>query len=73
MLAWGVFFPGSWVTVRMLGGTDVHAVLWVVGYLALLAAVLWLRFRSGKWRELELVEPKLTSEGAAQTDHSAAA
>ncbi|MBK7864464.1 MAG: MATE family efflux transporter [Archangiaceae bacterium] len=73
VLAWGVFFPGSWVTVRMLGGTDVHAVLWVVGYLALLAAVLWLRFRSGKWRELELVEPKLTSEGAAQTDHSAAA
>ena len=54
-----LIFPGSWLSVRVLHGTDVEAMLWVVGYLGLLALVLWLRFKSGKWRELELVEPKL--------------
>jgi hypothetical protein len=29
----------------------------MVAYLALLAGVLWLRFRSGAWRRLQLVEP----------------
>jgi Na+-driven multidrug efflux pump len=45
VLAWGIFFPGSYVGVRLLGGSDVQAMLWVVLYLGLLAAVLWLRFR----------------------------
>lgn len=58
VLAWGIFFPGSYVTVRVLGGSDIEAIAWVVLYMGLLAGVLWLRFRSGKWRELELVEPK---------------
>jgi MATE family multidrug resistance protein len=56
-VAWLVFVPGSWVTVRVLGGGDVAAVAWMVAYLALLAGVLWLRFRSGAWRRLQLVEP----------------
>lgn len=55
--AWGFFVPGSWVTVRWLGGGERAAVAWMVAYLALLAAVIWLRFRSGAWRRLELVEP----------------
>jgi MATE family multidrug resistance protein len=65
VLAWGVFFPGSWVSVRLLGGSDVQAVLWVVAYLGLLALVLGLRFRSGRWRELQLVEPRLMPEQSA--------
>lgn len=74
LLAWGVFFPGSWVSIRMLGGTDVEAMLWVVGYLGLLALVLWLRFKSGRWRDLELVEPVLvTSEDAGDAQRRAAA
>lgn len=78
VLAWGVFFPGSWVSVHLLGGTDVEAMLWVVGYMGLLALVLWLRFKSGKWRELELVEPTLvplaaSSEGAGDAEHRAGA
>jgi MATE family multidrug resistance protein len=57
VIAWAVFAPGSWVSVRVFGGGDVAAVGWLVGYLALLAAVLFLRFRSGAWRQIVLVEP----------------
>lgn len=58
-IAWLFFAPGSYFTVRYLGGGDVVAVGWVVAYLALLAGALWLRFRSGAWRLLQLVEPTL--------------
>ena len=33
--------------------------LCLVGYLALLAAAFAYRFRSGAWRKIELIEPKL--------------
>jgi MATE family multidrug resistance protein len=56
-IAWAVFAPGSWISVRVLGGGDVAAVAWLVGYLALLALVLLVRFRSAAWRRIVLVEP----------------
>jgi MATE family multidrug resistance protein len=56
-IAWLVFAPGSWITVRVLGGGDGAAMLWLVAYLALLALVLFARFRSGAWRRIVLVEP----------------
>lgn len=55
VIAWGVFAPGAWITVRHFGGGDLGAMAWLVVYLALLALVLFLRFRSGKWRTLELI------------------
>jgi MATE family multidrug resistance protein len=57
-VAWVVFVPGSFVSVRVLGGNDLVAVAWIVAYIALLAGVLWLRFRSGAWRQIVLVEPE---------------
>jgi MATE family multidrug resistance protein len=56
-ISWGLFVPGSYLTVKVLGGSDVVAMGWVVGYLAVLAVVLTLRFRGGAWRKLELVDP----------------
>ena len=56
-VAWLVFVPGSWITVRRLGGGDLAAVGWIVAYLALLAGVLLWRFRAGAWRRLVLIEP----------------
>jgi MATE family multidrug resistance protein len=56
-IAWLVFAPGSWISVSLLGGGDAVAVAWFVAYLALLAIVLLLRFRSGAWRRIVLVEP----------------
>jgi multidrug resistance protein, MATE family len=55
VLAWGVFVPGSWITVRWYGGDDVSAMLWLILYLGLLAALLAWRFRSGAWRRIVLV------------------
>jgi MATE family multidrug resistance protein len=57
LIAWGLFVPGAWISVRVFGGGDVVAVGWLVVYLAALALALWLRFRSGAWRRLTLVEP----------------
>jgi MATE family multidrug resistance protein len=55
-LAWGIFFPGSYITVRRLHGTDVHAMLWILVYMGLLALALGFRFRSGRWRNIQLTE-----------------
>jgi MATE family multidrug resistance protein len=57
VIAWGLFVPGAWVSVRVLGSGDLVAVGWLVVYLAALALVLWVRFRGGAWRRLTLVEP----------------
>ncbi len=53
-LAWLIFLPGSWLTVHC-GGGEFAATLWLLIYLGLLALVLFLRFRSGAWRRIELV------------------
>jgi MATE family multidrug resistance protein len=54
LIAWLVFVPGVLVTVRVFGGREVSAVLWLVAYIALLALGLALRFRNGAWRKLDL-------------------
>lgn len=64
VLAWVLFLPGSWVTVRWWGWGDVAAMLWLVAYIMLLAGVLWLRFRGGAWRRIELIESSPLVEGA---------
>ena len=58
-IAWLVFVPGSYITVRYFGGADVAATLWLVAYLAMLAAALFLRFQAGSWRRIELVDHSL--------------
>lgn len=57
VIAWVVFVPGAWFTVRHFGGGDIGAMLWLVTYIGLLALVLFVRFRSGKWRTMQLIEP----------------
>jgi Na+-driven multidrug efflux pump len=56
VLAWAIFTPGAYVTVRYFGWGDGGAVFWLVLYLALLAGVLWLRFRGGAWRRIQLTD-----------------
>lgn len=56
ILAWAIFAPGSYYSVRVLGGGDLVAVGWVVGYLAALAVVMGWRFSTGKWRAIDLHE-----------------
>jgi MATE family multidrug resistance protein len=59
ILAWAVFTPAAILVVMTWDGGAVGAMLCLVGYLALLAAALGYRFRSGAWRRIQLIEPKL--------------
>jgi MATE family multidrug resistance protein len=53
-IAWAVFVPGVYVSVRVRGGDHVAATIWLVVYIALLAAAFFWRFRSGAWRRIDL-------------------
>jgi MATE family multidrug resistance protein len=56
LLAWGVFVPGSWIQVHRFGGDARAAIGWLLAYLGLLSLMLYLRFRSGAWRSIQLTE-----------------
>jgi MATE family multidrug resistance protein len=58
-LAWGLFFPGSYLCVRFLGFGEVGTLLWLAAYLALLSLALGWRFASGAWRKIELTGNEL--------------
>ncbi|MEZ4401179.1 MAG: MATE family efflux transporter [Kofleriaceae bacterium] len=60
-LAWVVFVPSSFVVVYVLDAGTIAVMLCLVGYLAALAAAMTWRFRSGRWRAIELTghEPTL--------------
>ncbi len=59
VLAWVTFVPLSYASVHVWGGGDRAAIASLVAYLAALAGVLYLRFRGGRWRTLQLIEPEL--------------
>ncbi len=54
-LAWALFLPSSYYFVRARGGGYVAAMLCIIAYLGVLGGVLFLRFRSGAWRKIDLV------------------
>jgi MATE family multidrug resistance protein len=55
VLAWIVFTPAAWVAVFYFGGGITATMLSLIGYVALLALTLSLRFASGRWKSIELV------------------
>ena len=54
-VSWLIFAPGSYWTVTKWGGGDVAAVLCLVVYLGILAAVLSLRWATGRWKRIQLI------------------
>lgn len=58
ILAWAVFMPSAFAVVHF-GGGAVGAMLCLAAYVALLAVALVIRFRSGAWRSIQLIEPQL--------------
>jgi multidrug resistance protein, MATE family len=54
ILAWVFFLPISLLTVHVLDGGHVAAMLCIAGYIALLALVFYWRFRTGHWRRIDL-------------------
>ncbi|MDX2092283.1 MAG: MATE family efflux transporter [Kofleriaceae bacterium] len=59
VLAWAIFVPSAYLVVKQLDGGPVGALCCLIAYLALLAGAFAYRFRSGAWRKIELIEPKL--------------
>lgn len=59
ILAWVVFVPSAYFVVEVWDGGPVGALACLVAYLALLAAAFAYRFRSNRWRDITLIEPKL--------------
>ena len=58
-IAWALFVPGSLVVVRVWHGGANGAMACLVGYLAVLAIALAARFKSGAWKRIQLLEPKV--------------
>lgn len=56
VIAWVVFVPGALISVKYFHWGDAAATSWIVAYLALLAAALLWRFRSGAWRSIQLLD-----------------
>jgi MATE family multidrug resistance protein len=59
LVAWFFFAPLAWVWIVELGGQHEAAIWSIVAYIAVLAVVLALRFRSGAWKRIDLVEPRV--------------
>lgn len=61
VLAWLGFVPASLVVVFVLDGGSLAIMACLIGYIAAVAAVMVLRFRSGAWRRIDLTgrEPEL--------------
>jgi multidrug resistance protein, MATE family len=59
LIAWGLFIPGSLIVVRVWHGGANGAMACLCGYLFVLALVLAARFKSGAWKQIELIEPKV--------------
>jgi MATE family multidrug resistance protein len=55
ILAWLFFVPGVWVICNVLRWRIEWAWVWSTIYLTLLAVAFWLRFRSNRWRDIDLV------------------
>jgi MATE family multidrug resistance protein len=59
VLAWAVFVPASYYVVEHADGGAIGAMICLASYVALLAVAFIFRFKSGAWRSIELIEPKL--------------
>ena len=47
------------IAVKVFGANANGAMACLLGYLLILAIALAYRFKSGKWKSIELIEPKL--------------
>jgi len=54
--AWLLFVPGIWYITHYAGGELIHAWAWGAFYMVLLAVFFSLRFRSGLWRNIDILK-----------------
>jgi MATE family multidrug resistance protein len=56
VLAWGIFTPLAWASILLWGGGVITLMISLIAYLCLLALAFYLRYRSGRWRDIQLLE-----------------
>jgi len=56
LVAWVLFVPGSYLAVQRMEGGAVAAMLAIIAYMAALSVVFALRFRSGAWKNIQLID-----------------
>ena len=54
--AWCIFVPGTWLALVTFNWGVFSAWIWVTFYLALLGVIFILRFRSGYWKSIKLID-----------------
>lgn len=59
-ISWLFFLPAAWIGLRVLGGGVVTVMLVVATYVFLIAVALGLRFASGRWTRIDLVQAEPT-------------
>jgi multidrug resistance protein, MATE family len=70
-LAWGVWVPFAYAAVHWYGGGPVVIILSLTGYIGVLSILLLLRFKSGRWRSIEMVGPKEGAVAASEVGRAA--
>jgi len=55
-LAWTMLGAGEYLIIEVLDGGIYVAWGWAILYLSVMATGYWLRFRSGRWKNIELIE-----------------
>ena len=59
LVAWFGFVPAAYLVVARWNGGPDGAMLCLVGYIVLQSGLLAWRFRSGRWKQIQLIEHKL--------------
>lgn len=59
VLAWAIYTPLGYVAVIHLHGVVVVVMCCLIVYLVLIAGTMAFRFRMGRWRTIEMIEPRL--------------
>jgi len=54
--AWLFFVPGIYMVLHVWHKPMLHAWIWGVAYVFVLAAVFFLRFRSNKWQHIKITQ-----------------
>jgi MATE family multidrug resistance protein len=54
--AWGVMVPGVVISIILLKLSVIHVWVFLTCYLACEAGIIYMRFRSGKWKHIKMIE-----------------
>jgi len=57
IMSWGLLVPGQWLIAGVYHGTILQSWAWLTVYVWLLSIGFFIRFRSGKWKTIEVIEP----------------